>query len=143
MSRLAISANRPFGSGGPHGRRDEALIGQGVEYYINTGAAGVGEDLIGEIRSARVVDVLHTHPAQRRAFVGAGRGEDGRTALLCPLDRGQSDTAAGGVDEHPVTGPQLRPVEREPDRQRRSGYGRRLYRAAARRAPAPAAGPAR
>ena len=45
------------------------------------------------------------------------------------MDRGQPDTTAGGVNEHPVTGLQLRPVEREPDRERRRGNGGRLYRA--------------
>ena len=49
--------------------------------------------------------------------------------LLCHLDRGQSDAAAGGVNEHPVAGLQLRPVERESSRERRSGNGRRRDRA--------------
>ena len=48
--------------------------------------------------------------------------------LLCHLDRRQPDTTAGGVNEHPVTGLQLRPVERESDRQRRSGNGGRAHR---------------
>ena len=50
-------------------------------------------------------------------------------ALLGHLDRGQPDATAGGVDEHPVAGLQLRPVERESDRQRRGGNGGRLHRA--------------
>ena len=50
------------------------------------------------------------------------------TVLLGHLDRGQPDATAGGVNEHTVAGLQLRPVEREPDRQRRSGNGRRIHR---------------
>ena len=115
--------------GRPHGRFDEPLVGQAVEHHVDAGTAGVGEDLIREIRTARVVDVFHTHLAQRRAFVGAGGGEDGRTALLGDLDRGQTDATAGGVNEHTVTGSHLRPVERESGRQRPGGYGRRAYRA--------------
>ena len=115
--------------GGPHGRFEKPFIGQAVEHHVDAGAVGVGEDLVGEIRSARVVHVLHAQLAQRRAFVGAGGGEDDRTVLLCHLDRGQPDTTAGGVDEHAITGLQLRPVEREPGCERRSGNGRRIYRA--------------
>ena len=80
MSRLAISANRPPLCGRPHRRFDEPLVGQAVEHDVDAGTAGVGEDLIREVRAARVVDVFHTHLAHRRTLVGAGGGEDGRTA---------------------------------------------------------------
>ena len=49
--------------------------------------------------------------------------------LLCHLDRGQPDAAAGGMNEHSVTGLQLRPVERESGRECRSGNGGRRNRA--------------
>ncbi len=49
--------------------------------------------------------------------------------LLRHLDGGQSDTTAGGVNEHTVTGLQLRPVEREPGGQRSSGNCCRIDRA--------------
>ena len=90
--------------GRPHGRFDEPFVGQAVEHHVDAGAVGVGQDLIREVRAARVVDIFHAHLAQRRTFVGAGGGEDGRTGLLCQLDRGQTDAAAGGVNEHAVTG---------------------------------------
>ena len=129
MSRLAISAKRPFWAVARTVASTKPSLVRLLSTTSTPAAAGVRQDLIGEIRSARVVDVFHTHLAQRRAFVGAGGREDGRAVLLCHLDRGQSDTAAGGVNEHAITGLQLRPVEREPDRQRSCGNGGRRHRA--------------
>lgn len=115
--------------GGPHGRLDESLIGQAVEHHVDAGAVGVGEDLVGEIGAARIVDVFHTQLAQRRAFVGARGGEHGRTVSLRQLDGGQSDATACRMNEHAVTGFQLGPVEREPGGERRGGNGRGIHRA--------------
>ena len=115
--------------GRPYGRLDKPLIGQAVEHHVDTGAVGVGEDLVGEIRTARVVDIFHTQLAQCRAFVGARGGEDDRALPLRHLDRGQSDTTARGVNEHTLTRLQLRPVERESGRECRSGNGGRRNRA--------------
>jgi hypothetical protein len=111
--------------GGPHGRFDEPFVGQAVEYYINACTPGIGKNLIREIGTARIVDVFHTHLAQRRALVGAGSGEDRRAALLRHLDRGQTHATTGGVNEYTIAGLHVRPIERQPGRQCPSGYGRR------------------
>ena len=97
----------------PHGGGHEPLTGETVEHHVDACTAGIGENAIGEVGAARVVYVFHAHRAQRRALVGACGGEDDRTALPGQLDRGQTDAAAGGMHEHPVTGPKLRPVERQ------------------------------
>ncbi len=48
---------------GPHGRFDEPLIRQAVEHHIDAGTVSVSEDLVSEIRVARVVNVFHTQLA--------------------------------------------------------------------------------
>src|SRR5271163_4250202 len=68
--------------------------------------------------------MLHAELAQRRTLEGARRRVYLCTVLLRHLDGGQSDTTTGGVDEHLVAGIQLRPVEREPNRERRGRNGR-------------------
>ncbi|CAM5707108.1 hypothetical protein MAUB1S_11645 [Mycolicibacterium aubagnense] len=114
--------------GRPHRGLDEAFAGQAVQHHVDALAARVGENLVREIGCARIVDVLHAHLAQRGALVGAGSGEDNRALLPRHLHRGQPDTTTGGVDQHAVARLELRPIEREPDRQRSRGQRRRVDR---------------
>ena len=116
-------------SGGPHRRLDEPVVGEAVEHHVDAGAVGVGQDLVGEIRAAGVVDVLDAHLAQRGALEGARGREHGGATLLRHLDRRQADTAAGGVDEDAFPRLDLRPVERQPHRERSGRNGGRRNRA--------------
>jgi hypothetical protein len=76
---------------------------QGVQHDVDAVAVGVAPDLVGERRAAGIVDVLDSPVAQQlptlRATCG---GEDLRPSGLGYRDRGLSDAAGGGVDEHLV-----------------------------------------
>ena len=114
MSRLAISTNRPFDA---VARTVAATNPSPVRLLSTTSTPAPpvsARMLIGEIGTARVVDVLHAHRAQRRSLVGAGGGEDDRAALPGQLDRSQTDAAAGGMHQHPLTGLPASP-SRTPD----------------------------
>ena len=128
MSRLAISTNRPFAAVARTVASTKPSFVRLLSTTSTPPAAGIREDLVCEIRTARVVDVFTPSFAQHRAFVGAGGGEDRRPALLRQLDRGQTDTAAGGMHEYAVTRPELCRVEREQRGEHRGGHarGRRL-----------------
>ncbi|MNF91214.1 hypothetical protein D3C84_738080 [compost metagenome] len=73
---------------------------QRVEYHIDTAACGDREDFIGECQRARIEDVFDPQQSQEVAFfVATGGGVDLGPAPLGDLDRGNTDTTGGAVDQ--------------------------------------------
>ncbi len=64
ISRLAISANRPFLAVARTVASTKPSLVSDVEYHVHTRAAGVRQDLVGEISCPRVVHVLDAELAQ-------------------------------------------------------------------------------
>ena len=79
--------------------------GERVQHDVHAVAVGVFEDLLGEIHSARIVDIVDAHPTQHlAALAGAGGGVDLRPGKPGDSDRGLAHAAGGGMDQHLVAG---------------------------------------
>ena len=77
--------------------------GQRVQYDVHAVAVGILEDLLGEVDTARVVDVVDTHaPQHLPALPGARRRVDLSPGQPGDGDRGLANTAGGRVDQYLV-----------------------------------------
>ena len=64
-----------------------------------------GQDLVGEVEGARVVDVRDAEPAEQAPLLGAaGGGEDLGPGALRELHRRHADAAGGGMDQDALAG---------------------------------------
>ncbi len=70
---------------------------------MDASAVGVGQDLVGEVEGAGVVDVPHAEPLQHAPLLGAADGGiDLGTDAAGDLDGRHAHAAGGGVDQDPL-----------------------------------------
>ena len=78
-----------------------------IENDIDPVAVGDVEDLVGEFHVSGVADVLDAKSGQHFALgIRAGRRVDAGSDHLGDRNRGQPDTARGGMDQHAFAGGQ-------------------------------------
>ncbi|CAG6919849.1 hypothetical protein PICSAR10_03555 [Mycobacterium avium subsp. paratuberculosis] len=132
---LAHLDEPPAGGQQPQ-RRVGELAGQRVEHDVDPGPAGGREELLLEVRAARIADVVvvESHRAQGVPLAAAGGGEHLGAVVAGQLHRGHAHSAGGGVHQHPLAGPQpgqhRQPVQR---RQEHHRHARRRHQRQTRR----------
>ena len=79
--------------------------GQGIQHDVDPVAVCVAADQLGEVGTARVVDVFNAHAVQQSSTLrAAGCREDLRTGRASDRQCGLSYAAGRGVNQHPLAG---------------------------------------
>ena len=86
---------------------DNRLPGQGVQHQIDARTPGDLLDMLGKVQGARIHDLGNAHCLENSPLARiTGRGIDLCAGLLGNLHGRQSQSARGGMDQHPLAGPQ-------------------------------------